>query len=118
MSEHNRISGRNDIPADRYEGLHASMSSEEAAHAALLPEPRKVPDINRDELVEIARRVLDETLMDDQTYYLQLFELNTPSGSSDLFFWPDEAWLQQIETKSPTPAQIVDQAMRDKTIRL
>lgn len=119
MAEHNRITGRTDIPAARYDRLYAAMRSEEAAREALWPEARKVPDITQDELEDIARRIIDiDTYLDDQGYYLALFCLNTPSGDSDLFFWPDAGWVQEIGTDTPSPAQIVARAMRDTSIRL
>jgi len=110
MAEHNRLAARDDITADRYVNLDASMSSKEAAEEALTPVPRVVPDISRDELEEIARLIVQPDDFSHQSYYVKLFELNTPHGNSDLFFWPDPEWLKTIGTDEPTPSQYVDKA--------
>ena len=111
MAEHNRLAARDDIGADRYVSLHASMSSKEAAEEALTPEPRVVPDISRAELEEIARVIVQPDDFSHQSYYVKLFELNTPHGNSDLFFWPDPEWIKSIGTDTPTPSQYVEKAL-------
>jgi hypothetical protein len=110
METHNRLAARGDISAERYLNLDASMSSEEAAEEALAPVPRVVPDISRDELEALATLISKPDDHSHTTYFLQLFELNTPHGNSDLFFWPDPEWLRALGTDEPTPSQIVDKA--------
>lgn len=111
MAEHNRLSVRQDIPADRYQELYASMSEEDAAYEALLPKAKPVHDITRVDLEAIAALIIDPGEMRAQAYHLALFEANTPHGTSDLFFWPDPAWLTQLGTDTPTPSQYVDKAL-------
>ena len=111
LEEHNRLANRDDIQAIRYQQLYASMSCEEAAFEALMPIATKVPDITRAELEDIANRILNPDNHDETSYYLALFEKNTPNGNSDLFFWPDETWLRELNTQEPTAAQIVERAL-------
>ena len=112
MSEHNRLCGRTDIIAEDYRDLHNRSSESEAAEEAMTPEPRQITDLTRDELEDIARRIVDPEDLAHQAYYLRLFELNTSHGSSDLFFWPPADWLAEIGTDAPTPSQYVDKALR------
>lgn len=119
MQQHNRISGRTDIDVLRYHQLYSSMSCEEAAEEAFTQAPRVVSDISLEELVEIARRIkAQETPPGHVSYYVQLFEMNTKSGNSDMFFWPEEDWLKELGTDEPSPTQIVERAMRDTSIKL
>ena len=118
MKDHNRLTQRNDIEAERYEKLYTSMSSKEAALEALMPSATVVADITREELEEIAKLILEPENDCETSYYLDLFEMNTPSGNSDLFFWPDEEWLVELGTDNPSPAQIVDKAFEQTTIIL
>lgn len=90
MAQHNRLVMRNDIEPARYEKLYTSLSYEEAALEALMPVATKVDDITREELEEIARRIVSPAKHHETTYYLTLFEFNTPAGNSDLFYWPSE----------------------------
>ncbi|MEL6519663.1 MAG: hypothetical protein AAFQ66_01785 [Pseudomonadota bacterium] len=111
MTDHNRLTGRIDIEAERYRDLYASMSAEEAAGEALMPVPVQVPDIRREELEDIAQRILTAENDLATAYFGRLFEMNTPHGDPDLFFWPDPDWLKQIGTDDPSPQQIVDKAL-------
>ncbi|MFC5753006.1 hypothetical protein [Actinomadura rugatobispora] len=86
-------------------------SREEAALRALRPAYPRVPDITRDELVEIVRRI--QTSHPDQDWYLLLLETNTSHPTvSDLIFWPPP------ELESATPEQIVDTALSHHPIPL
>ena len=113
MAEHDALAGRGDVEAREYEAVWAGRGEETAAVEALMGPVPVVPDITRAELVEIARRVGDESARDGLSYWLELFTLNTPArGDSDLFFWPDPEWLARIGTDEPSPEQIVDEALR------
>jgi len=112
MAEHNRLCGRSDIPTEDYRDLHNRASEDEAAEEAMTPEPRQVTDLTRDELDDIARRIVQPEDIAHQPYYLRLFQLNTPFGSSDLFFWPPAEWLAEIGTDEPTPTQYVEKALK------
>jgi len=118
IQEHNRLAQRTDIEAIRYEKLYSSMSCKEAAVEALMPVASKVADITREELEDIAQRILELVNALETQYFLDLFELNTPSGHSDLFFWPDENWLNQLGTDTPTPCQVVEKALEANTVIL
>lgn len=71
----------------------------------------RVPDIARDELVEVVRRARNPG--PDQDFYVLLFQVNTPHPqASDLIFWPPD------ELRDATPEQIVDAAMSYRPISL
>lgn len=84
----------------------------------LLPEtcaeyPR-VPDITRDELAEIVRRILDcERSEEEQDHYVLVFETNViRPGALDLIFYPPDG------LEDATPEQIVDAAQAYRPIAL
>lgn len=112
MKTHNQLAKRTDIEAIRYENLYSSMSCREAALEALMPKPAQIPDLSRAELEDIAQRILTPEEEYETSYYLSLFEVNTPSGTSDLFFFPDAEWLKELNIEDPSAAQIVDKALQ------
>jgi len=113
------MTGRTDIDIAIYD---ADQSPEDVARRALsLLTPARVahPDVTHAELVELARRA-QSSIADYRRgrppmylYYLEQFRLNTGGfGTHDLFLDPDPAWLAQIGTDSPSPEQIVEEALR------
>lgn len=113
------ITDRADLDIARYATVTSRRDAERMALALLVPARRVVSDMTRDELVEIARRVLAQ---DDlrpegrprlELYYLEMFRINTGGhGTPDLFFEPDPDWLSRIVTNQPSAEQIVDEALR------
>src|SRR5262249_3971623 len=66
----------------------AAESRDEAAVRAARPGHPRVPDVTREELVEIVRRIR-ACLPPDQDWYLRVLETNTSHPAvSDLIFWP------------------------------
>ena len=113
------LTGR-DYDFEYFRTLYSHSSIEEFAEEASLPVPRKVPDITKDELIEIIR-LAKEYRMPDMTYYCQLFDANVPlPGASNLLFYPkDSKDGQDIGDYDPTPEEIVEQALDpDNIIRL
>lgn len=71
---------------------------------AARPAYPKVPDISREELIEIVRRI--QAIDDDTDYYLLLLETNTiRPGVSDLIHWPPP------ELVDASAEAIVDEAL-------
>ncbi|GIO88093.1 hypothetical protein J25TS5_50250 [Paenibacillus faecis] len=104
----NKATGRNyDVYV--FANYWRSMSLEDLIEEACSPEPRRVPDITREELVEIVRRLKDSEISHGESmFYLQLLEANVPMpGVSDLVYWED------LE-----PEEVIARAMSYEPIRL
>jgi hypothetical protein len=86
-------------------------SAETYAHLLARPAHPPIPDITRDELVEIARRIMDgpgpQADDPDADWYTLLFDTNiTQPGASGLIFHPPAGL-----GPDPSPEQIVDTAL-------
>ena len=95
-----------------------STSAQELAVIAASEPPPVIAGITRDQLIAVAAQIQAEVGGDQGAlrWYLDLFEVNTPSGTSDLFFWPTKVsgWQYtggDIATAEPTPEEIVDRAL-------
>jgi hypothetical protein len=83
---------------------------EELIERASAPPPVRLPDITRDELVELVRHILADPTDD---WYIEAFERNTVRpGASDLIFHPPP------ELRDATAEQIVDAALAYRPIAL
>lgn len=83
---------------------------EELIERASAPPLVRLPDITRDELVGLVRRILADPTDD---WYIEAFELNTVRpGASDLIFHPPP------ELQDATAEQIVDAALAYRPIAL
>ncbi|WP_229864811.1 bacteriocin immunity protein [Streptomyces spinoverrucosus] len=79
-------------------------SLEDFTREAARPAWPKVPDITRDELVEIVRRILAND--PEARFYLRLFEVNVPHPrAADLIFHPP-AELQDAPAETVTDAAL------------
>lgn len=84
---------------------------EDFALEAARPVWPKVPDVSREDLVEIVRRI--QARDDDIHYYLLLLETNTVRpGVSDLISWPPP------ELVDASAEAIVDEALRYRPMAL
>ncbi|WRZ88029.1 hypothetical protein OHB54_02510 [Streptomyces sp. NBC_01007] len=81
------------------------------AREAARPAWPKVPDITRDELAEIVRRVLANDPEAD--YYLRLFEVNVPHPQATSLIYHPPAELQDASAQA-----IVDAALSYRAIAL
>jgi hypothetical protein len=87
-------------------------SREEAAMRAARPRYPRVPDITRDELVEIVGRIRT-CQPPDQDWYLLVLETNTAHpAASDLIFWPSP------ELESASEEEIIDAILSYRPIAL
>jgi hypothetical protein len=110
ISSLNAVTGR-EYDVYFFEYLHGHSSVDEFAREAALPVPRVVPDITRDELIDIVRLAM--TVREpDAKYYRDLFDKNVPmSGASSLIYHPENRKsVQDISKYNPTPEEIVDKA--------
>jgi len=77
---------------------------------ACVPLPVRLPDVTRDELVEIVRRILADPTDD---WYIEAFDCNTAmSGTSGLIFHPPP------ELQDATAEEIVNAALAYRPIAL
>lgn len=72
-----------------------------------------VPDISRDELIELVRRIQADPGGESETdFYSKMLEENVPyQGVSDLIFWPNVHFGDDDISRQLTPEQIVDIAL-------
>lgn len=75
-----------------------------------------VPDIARDELIEIVRRIQANPGGESETaLYLGMLEVNVPyQGVSDLIFWPNIHFGDDDVSRELTPEQVVDIALNSE----
>lgn len=113
MREHDALAGREDVPARHYRDLCSRCEKRDAAFQALCGRAPIVPDISREELIEVVRRIQGAPMARDMIWWLDLYRGNTPARDGwDPLVWPDPDWLARIGTDEPTPEQIVDEALR------
>ena len=88
---------------------HATWVKSVLAEASLRP----LPDITREELVELVRRVGSAEYKEHETdFWLRVLEVNLPDAPiSDLIFWPDEALGADAGSDELSPEQIVELAV-------
>lgn len=106
----NELTGHQYAPLDfaEYDG---SRDLADFALEAARPAHPRVPDVTRDELIEIVKRIL--AVDSEIDYYLRLFQANvTCPGAQDLIFLPPE------DLAAATPTQIVDRALSYRPIAL
>ncbi|WP_166242973.1 hypothetical protein [Paenibacillus turpanensis] len=73
-----------------------SISLDGLIEEACNPDPQRVSDITKEELVEIVRRLQGDLPHGETAFYLQLLEANVPMpGVSDLVYW-DELEPEEI----------------------
>ena len=74
---------------------------------------RPIPDITREELIELVRTVGSAEYKEHEIdYWLRVLEVNLPNAPiSDLIFWPDEALGADAGSDELSPQQIVELAL-------
>ncbi len=110
ISSLNAMTGHN-YDLSYFQAFHSFISIGEFAMEAALPAPCVVPDITKDELVEIVRLAMTAGWPND-IYYRNLFDSNVPMpGASGLLFYPED-WKagQDLSKYDPTPQDIVKRA--------
>jgi hypothetical protein len=87
--------------------LYGARSPNEFAELAALGNPPTIPDLTRDEIVELIR-LASKPEQPYQEYYLHLLDKNLPkAGISDLIFWPD---------RERAPEGMADEALLRRTL--
>ncbi|MFC7441552.1 hypothetical protein [Laceyella putida] len=77
-------------------------------------------DITKEELVEFVRRAMDfETYRTETHYYMELFYVHVSMPkASNLIFYPDGQFKDNMGEYAPTPEEIVERALAYKPICL
>ncbi len=117
IAEMASLARRKDFDRDFFATLHCRCSVEDFATEAALPMPQHVPDLSRDELIEIVRLAKSSGYV-LSIYYRELFDRNVPMpGASGLLDYP-ENWKRGMDLSKydPTPEEIVDRATAAKNI--
>ncbi|GGN87547.1 hypothetical protein GCM10010112_70340 [Actinoplanes lobatus] len=94
-----------------FRGYHSAQTLEEFAREAARPSFPKVPDITRDELVEIAERIV--AVDPDTDFYVHLFETNTVRPAAVSVFYHPPEHLQHASV-----AELVDFILSYRPIAL
>lgn len=106
----NEMTGH-DYDAYKFAHYWRSCGLEDFAKEAARPAHPRVPDITRDELVEIVRRL--QTADPETDYYLRLLAANVACPDvSGLIYWPP------AELRDASAEQIVDAALSHRPIAL
>jgi hypothetical protein len=115
LAEFNRLAGTA-LALDEFQGIYKVEDTGDFARRALYRQAiRPVPDITREELVEVVRRAM-ATHVEDEGYLIVL-ETNEPSGRAyHAIYWPPDydektgTWGggRPMGEYDPTPEQIVE----------
>lgn len=103
-----------------FQGIYGSTDHETWVRTILSsPSARPIPDVTREELVEVTRRIADGQGKEHQVnFWLDLLQANVPDPAvSDLIFWPNR-YFEVEDAPDLTPDQIVDIALGYKPIQL
>jgi hypothetical protein len=98
-----------------FQGIYGGMDHETWVRCVLAePAQKRIPDITRDELLELIRRASTaENEEHESQFWLGLLEANLPdSRISDLIFWPGEYFGDGNNSRELSPEQILDLALK------
>lgn len=96
-----------------FQGIYGGTDHETWVRSILsLPAARRVPDVTREELVEVVRRITGGGAAEHEiTFWLELLKANVPDPNvSDLIFWPN-LYFQDESVRELTPEQVVEVAL-------
>jgi hypothetical protein len=119
-AEFNKLAGT-DVPMILFQGVyesenHANFVRRVLCEQRIVP----VPDVTREELVEIVRRAMKPDKAGLHEAYMAIFDCNVPRAhASNLIFWPADydhssgTWGsgRPMSDYDPSPEQIVDWAL-------
>ena len=95
------------------------MSAADFIEIAATPEPKKVADLSRAELVDIVHRIKAAQAESEQQYYMALFDAQvTLPAASLLLFHPPAKSRVPPNRWNPTPQEVVDLALAHTPIAL
>ncbi|WP_038013818.1 hypothetical protein [Terasakiella pusilla] len=102
------LTGVSGLDSEYFRTLYTHSSPDEFTNYACLPRAVHVPDLSREELVDITQRAMNVGSWDCE-YYMELLDVNVPlEGASNLIFYPPEDYKGEISEYDPTAEEIVD----------
>lgn len=114
LAEFNASAGTT-LTYDDFQGIYGGQDHDTWVRKLLSdPHLTRLPDIHREELVELVRRVMEEAGPEHEIdFYLGLLELNIPDPRiSDLIYWPGEYFGEGHPVPAEmTPEQVIDTAL-------
>lgn len=99
-----------------FQGIYGGQEHHEWVRKVLtIPYEVRVPDMERSELVEMARRVMDGDAPDHAIeFWIRMLEINIPNERvSDSIFWQSEYFGDPDYSQELSPEQIVEIALGD-----
>ena len=114
LDEFNQTAGTT-LTYDDFQGIYGGQDHDTWVRKVLSdPHLMRLPDIQREELVELARRVMEEAGPEHEIdFWLGMLELNIPDPRiSDLIYWPGEYFGDGVTVPAEmTPEQVIDTAL-------
>ncbi|WP_339478465.1 hypothetical protein [Pseudomonas fluorescens] len=104
-----------------FQGIYGGQSHDTWVRKVLAtPYERRVADVTKQELVELARRVMEGVGADHEVeFWLSMLAINIPNERiSDLIFWPDEYFDEAEYPQRLSPEQVIEIALKDKDVVL
>lgn len=98
----------------QFQGIYGGQEHETWVRNVLAgPYVRLVPDVSKDELVEMVRRLMEaEGTEEEMHFWLCMLEVNVPDEQiSDLIYWPGEYFGDVDYPKELSAEQLVDIAL-------
>ena len=125
-AELNKLAGT-ELPVTLFQGIYGSEDHANFVRRVLRNQRIKpVPDVTREELVEIVRRAMKPDRVGSHEAYMAVFDCNVPRPhASNLLFYPADydhdsnTWGggKPMRDYDPSPEQIVDWALDATTFR-
>lgn len=110
LAEFNRAAGTSLAFSD-FQGIYGGQDHETWVRKVLAQKClRRLPDIRRAELVELARRVMEADGAEHEIdFWVEMLAVNIPDSQvSDLIYWPGEYFGDRDNTRDLTPEQVID----------
>lgn len=115
LNEFNAMAA-SDLKWEDFQEIYGYQNHDEWVKGVLLRQRVvALPDISREELCEIVRRIQENPGGESATdFYLAMLQANVPyNGVSDLIFWPNIHFGDEDVSRELTPAQIVKIALNN-----
>ncbi|MBC3361850.1 hypothetical protein [Pseudomonas sp. SWRI154] len=99
-----------------FQGIYGGQSHDAWVRKVLVkPYGRRLEDLAKQELIELARRVMNGDGPDHAIeFWLSMLEINIPNDRvSDLIFWPGEYFNDVSYSDELSPEQVIEIALED-----
>lgn len=102
-----------------FQGIYGGQDHDTWVRKVLAtPYERRVADVTKHELIELARRVMEcDGSEHDIDFWLNMLAINIPNERiSDLIFWPDEYFGDADYSQRLSPEQVIEIALNDRDV--